>query len=59
MANTKQITDSGARKKAKRLLRAAYKKAFAGLSPKDKTRFRKSETPGLRKWIAESQGKAE
>jgi len=53
MANTKNITDREARKNEKRKQRKALKETFADLSPKDRTSFRKSETVGLRKWIAE------
>lgn len=53
MANTKKITDRDARKDAKRKQRKALKETFANLSQKDRTKFRKSETVGLRKWIAE------
>ncbi len=53
MANTKNITEREARKTEKRKQRKALKETFANLSPKDRTSFRKSETVGLRKWIAE------
>jgi hypothetical protein len=53
MANTKNITDRTDRKNEKRKQRKALKDTFAGLSPKDRTKFRKSETVGLRKWIGE------
>ena len=53
MANTKNITDREARKNEKRKQRKALKETFANLSPKERTKFRKSETVGLRKWISE------
>lgn len=53
MANTKNITDRSARKSAKRSQRKALKLTFAKLSIKERSKYRKSETLGLRKWIAE------
>ncbi len=53
MANTKQITDRTERKAAKREQRKAFKQTFTQLSKADKRRYKKSETVGLRKWIAE------
>jgi hypothetical protein len=53
VANTKNINDRTERKTAKRQQRRALKKLHAGLTPDQKRRFRKSETTGLRAWIAE------
>jgi len=54
VANTRNIEDRQERKAKKRELRRALKETFARLSQADKRRFRKSETKGLRKWIAEN-----
>ena len=53
MANTKHITDRAERKAAKRSQRKALKALHVGLSTKDRKKFAKSETTGLRTWIAE------
>lgn len=53
MANTKNITDRTERRNKKRGLRKALKRAFSQLTTKQKKAFRKSETIGLRNWIAE------
>jgi hypothetical protein len=53
VANTKSITDNTERKSKKRAQRKALKATHAGLSTKAKKAYRKSETSGLRTWIAE------
>ncbi len=53
MANTKQITDRADRKAKKREQRKAFKQTFTALTQDQKRRYKKSETVGLRKWIAE------
>ncbi len=53
MANTKNITDRTERKNAKRAQRKALKAVMTGLTVKDRKRFKKSETVGVRRWIAE------
>jgi len=53
MANTKNITDRTTRKTAKREQRKGLKETYSKLSIKERSKFRKSETVGLRKWIAE------
>ena len=58
MANTKSITDRTERKTAKRAQRKALKATHAGLTTKQKKAYRRSETTGLRAWIAE-QAKSE
>lgn len=55
MANTKNITDRGERKKAKRALRKALKTVHQQLTTKQKRAFRRSETVGLRAWVAEQK----
>ncbi len=55
MANTKQISDRNERKAKKREQRKALKAAYYELSKADKRRYKKSETVGLRKWIAEAE----
>ena len=55
MANTKSITDRGARKAAKRTLRKALKTVFRDMTPKLKKRFKKSETVGLRKFLGQQK----
>lgn len=55
MANTKNITDRTERKAKKREQRKALKAAYSELSTKQKKAFYKSETTGLRAWIAEQQ----
>jgi hypothetical protein len=55
MANTKDIKDRAERKKAKRTQRKALKETLVGLSTKEHKRFRKSETVGLRAWMAEQK----
>lgn len=53
MANTKNITDRTERKTAKRAQRKALKGVLTGLSVKDRKRFKKSESTGVRQWVAE------
>ncbi len=53
MANTKSITDRGERKAAKRTQRKALKQTFRDMPPKLKKKFKKSETVGVRKFLAE------
>jgi hypothetical protein len=55
MANTKNIADRSERKTAKRAQRKALKGVFSALSDKQRKRFRKSETEGLRAWVAEQK----
>ncbi|MCC6619714.1 MAG: hypothetical protein IT385_00575 [Deltaproteobacteria bacterium] len=54
MANTRNITDTTARKAKKRALRKALKGEFAKLTKDAKRRFRNGETKGLRKFLGES-----
>ena len=53
MPNTKNITDRTERKQAKRAQRKAFKATYDGLTIKQRKAFRKSETTGMRTWIAE------
>lgn len=55
MANTKNISDRQERKAKKREQRADFKALFMSLDKNEKRRFRKSETVGLRKWVAEEK----
>ena len=55
MANTKTITVRSDRKAKKRAQRKALKTTHAQLSTKQKRAFKKSETTGIRAWIAEQQ----
>ena len=55
MANTKNITDRAERKTAKRKQRAELAKVQRSLTTKQRKAFRKSETAGVRAWIAEQQ----
>ena len=55
MANTKNITDRAERKTAKRKQRSELAKVQRGLSTKQRSAFRKSETVGVRAWIAEQK----
>ncbi len=55
MANTKNITDRSERKAKKREQRKALKGAYSGLSTKEKKAYHKSETTGLRAWMAETK----
>ncbi len=55
MANTKNVGDRSKRKELKRELRKKLKETFAGLGKKEKREFGKSETKGLRAWIAEKK----
>ena len=55
MANTRNVTDRSERKSKKRALRAALKGVFEKLTPDQVRRFRKSETKGLRKFLASAK----
>ena len=55
MANTKNITDRAERKTAKRKQRAELAKVQRSLTTKQRKAFHKSETVGVRAWIAEQQ----
>jgi len=59
MANTKNITDPAERKSAKRKQRAELVKVQRSLTTKQRSEFRKSETVGVRAWMAEQQAEAE
>ena len=59
MANTKNITDRAERKTAKRKQRAELAKVQRSLTTKQRSAFRKSETVGVRAWIAEQKAEAE
>ncbi len=56
MANTKNITDRGERKTAKRTQRKALRALGVSLTPKQRKKFRKARAEGatgLRKWLGE------
>ncbi len=55
MANTKTITDRAERKKMKRGQRKALKQTYASLTIQQRRRYKKSETAGLRAWLAEQR----
>lgn len=59
MANTKSIKDREARKTAKREQRKALKAEYVKLTKKQRKEFRRSETVGLRAWLAEQAADAE
>ena len=59
MANTKNITDRAERKSAKRKQRAELAKVQKSLSTKQRKAFQKSETVGVRAWLAEQQAEAD
>ncbi len=59
MANTKNNTDRGERKSAKRKQRAELAKVQKSLSTKQRKAFQKSETVGVRAWLAEQQAEAD
>ena len=55
MANTKDIADRSKRKAKKRTQRKELKKLYDDLSDKEKRAYRRSETVGLRAWVAEQK----
>ena len=57
--NTKQIEDRAERKAAKRKARRALKEAYANLTKKQRKAYRRSETVGLRAWLAEQEAEEE
>ena len=57
MANTKNVDGRNARKEKKREQRKALKKLYDDLTTKQKKAYKKSETVGLRSWLAEQSDK--
>ena len=55
VANTKHISDRAERKASKRQQRKALKDLYENLTKDQKRRYRKSETKGLRAWLAEQK----
>lgn len=55
MANTKNIENRQERKAAKRAQRKALSQTKSDLTAKQIKAYRKSETVGLRAWIAEQE----
>jgi hypothetical protein len=55
MANTKNIENTADRKAKKRELRRALKNTYAGLDKEQLRKYRKSETKGLRKFLANAK----
>ena len=56
MANTKNIENRTERKAAKRAQRKALSETKANLTATQVKDYRKSETVGLRAWLAEQEG---